>query len=489
MRKVALAGVAILALSMIVSGAGYLGGGGFQWTPSDMGFIYSSMLTLGFIASIAAGLFGATKENEEFLIAGGVACIALALANKLFINRLYSWGYLDAMWLVAGILMILDRFHVKRVRETEEAEGKPNHEQLLDKFDKLITQTGTAEPQEAMGLEREMYDVKRMLWLEAMNKPELAKTLRGRLYLSKVGQEIVKRFIDADLKVIEPDIQMAQTPKYPKLADLERFSQTKVQATLNELVEGGILQRELYEKLIACPHCHQTSKVFIRNKCSKCGSLNIRMNRLLEHTRCGAIYKEQEYQGAKCPKCENSIEDKAELKSVGIAFECDSCKSVFGDPNQSFYCRNCASDFDLKSSELTDTYSYKFNDEMKPEAREVLTVTTTADTMEGVGFEVNVSGSLKGKTGVDHQFTIAASKGEKLYATDLLVAKPDAKVDMTMVLPSYAKFMDIPDARPLVVAVPGLESQARDFLSANHILFVEGENLSEIGERVKQILK
>jgi len=299
----------------------------------------------------------------------------------------------------------------------------------------------------------------------------------------------VKRFIDADLKIIEPDIQMAQTPKYPVLADLEKFSQTRVQGTLNELVEGGILLRELYEKLIACPSCHQTSKVFLRNKCSKCGSLNIHMNRLLEHSKCGAIYKEQEYQGTKCPKCENFVEDKAELKSVGIAFECDSCKSVFSDPNQSFYCRNCATDFDLKNSELTDTYSYRFNDEMKLEAREVLTVTTTADTMEGLGFEVKVSGTLKGKTGVDHQFTITASKGEKQYATDLLLAKLEGKVDMTMVLPSYAKFMDAPSATPLVVAVPSLEPQAKGFLNANHVLFVEGESLSEISERIKQTVK
>jgi hypothetical protein len=309
------------------------------------------------------------------------------------------------------------------------------------------------------------------------------------LYLSQVGQEIVKRFIDTDLKVIEPDIQMAHTPRYPKLADLERYSQTSVQAILNELVEGGILLRELYEKLIACPHCHETSRVFMRNKCTKCGSLSIRLNRLLEHSKCGAIYKEREYEGAKCPKCEIFIEDKTELKSVGIAFECDSCKSIFSDPNKSFYCRSCATGFDLKGSELTDTYSYRFNDEVKPEAREVLAVTTMADTMEGFGFEVKVSGTLKGKTGVDHQFTVTGRKGEKQYATDLLIAKSGGNVDMTMVLPSYAKFMDSPDATSVVVAVPGLEPQAKDFLKANHIIFVEGESLFEISERTKQILK
>ena len=262
----------ILVLSMIVSAAGYLTGG-FEWTPSDPGFIYSLVLTLGFIASIGAGLYGAIKEGEEFLIVAGVACIVLALVNKLFVNRLFSWGFLDAMWIVAGILMILDRFHIRKVKETREKEleaQKP--ERLLDRFDKLISETGHAGSDKVTALEKELYDMKKMLWVQAVDKPELAKTLRGRLYLSQVGREVVKRFVDQDLEVIEPDIETTRAPTYPKLMDLENYPQKRVQTTLDELVEANVLKKELYEKLIACPTCHESSRVFVRNKCSKCDS-------------------------------------------------------------------------------------------------------------------------------------------------------------------------------------------------------------------------
>ena len=95
MRQIGLAGIIILIISVIVSGATYLGESSFIWNPGDPGFIYSLILTLGFLVAVGAGIYGAIKEMNEFLIAAGTACIALALVNKLFSNVLYSWSYLD----------------------------------------------------------------------------------------------------------------------------------------------------------------------------------------------------------------------------------------------------------------------------------------------------------------------------------------------------------------------------------------------------------
>jgi Thaumarchaeal output domain 1 len=488
LRKVGLAGIAILIASIIASAVGYATGG-FDWTPSDPGFIYSTALTLGFIASIAAGLFGAIKEGEEFLIIAGVACIVLALVNKLFINRLYSWGFLDVMWILAGILMILDRFHIRKIKKAKEKEQTPVN--LLDRFDKLMSETGQAGSEKGVSLERELYDMKKMLWVRALDKPELAKTLRGRLYLSRVGREVVKRFVDQGLEIVEPDIETTRAATYPKLSDLESYSQTRLQVTLDELVGANVLRKELYERLIACPKCHESSRVFIRNKCSKCGSSKVHMNRLLEH-QCGAIYEKDQYvvpTGLRCPKCEKPVEDESELKSVGITFHCESCESIFSEPTQSFYCRRCANEFDLKECELADAYSYRLNDEIRTEAREVLSVAAAADALEELGFEVKVPGLIKGKTGVDHQFTLTCTKEARVVAMDVATARLDSKVSMTDILPSYAKFMDVSVTTRLLLAVPGLDLQTKDFLKANQVSFIEGENLSQIVGETRQAFR
>ena len=60
---------------------------------------------------------------------------------------------------------------------------------------------------------------------------------------------------------------------------------------------------------------------------------------------------------------------------------------------------------------------------------------------------------------------------------------------MTKVLPSYAKFMDISVTTRLLLVVPGLDPQTSGFLKANQVLFVEGQNLPEVGAGIKQVFR
>lgn len=479
-------GIVILVLSLIVSGATYLDVSKFQWTPGDLGFIYSFVLTLGFVAAIAAGLFGALKESEEFLIFGGAACIALSILNKFFANLLYSWGYLDVMLLLAGALMIVDRFHVKRVKEAKQVE--PTH--LLDELDRLEAEAMEVEPRKAVDLEKAIYDVKRKLWTEAEKKPAMVKALRVRLYRSPVAQGIVKRLIDSEVKAIEPTIETGTEPKYPQLGNLENYPQKKIQSTLDELVDTDILLKEPYERLVACPSCHETSKVFVRHNCPKCSSSMSQMDRLLEHVKCGSVYKQREYHhgpnGLLCPKCEKTVNEEQDLRPVGVVFTCESCKSVFSDPIQGFYCRRCETEFMLKNCELKDTYSYLLNDKVRSEAMKTLTVLTLADMVEKQGWKVKIPGVAKGKSGVDHEFTLTCQNKETI-AVDLVTS--ETKVDMETALSSYAKFIDILNVEKLFIAMPGLERTAKNFLKANKITYIEGKKIAQINDQVKPLLE
>jgi hypothetical protein len=480
-----LVGIIILTLSLIVSGATYLDVSKFQWTPGDLGFIYSLVLTLGFVAAIAAGLFGALKESEEFLIAGGAACIALSILNKFFANILYSWGYLDVMLMLAGALMIVDRFYVKRVKEAKQVE--PTH--LLDELDRLEAEAYEVEPRKAVDLEKAIYDVKRKLWTEAEKKPALVKTLRVRLYRSPVAQGIVKRLIDLEVKAIEPTIETGTEPKYPQLENLANYPQKKIQSTLDELVDTGVLLKEPYERLVACPSCHETSKVFIRHNCPKCGSSMSQMDRLMEHVKCGSTYKQREYHGPhgiRCPKCDKTVNEEQDLRSVGVVFECASCKSIFSDPIQAFHCRRCESEFMLKNCELKDTYSYLLNDKVRSEAMKTLTVLTMADMVEKQGWKVKIPGVVKGKSGVEHEFTLTC-QNKRTIAIDL--ATSETKVDMETALSSYAKFIDILNVEKLIIAMPRLERTAKDFLKANKITYIEGKKIAQINDQVKPLLE
>ncbi|MCX6660913.1 MAG: hypothetical protein NTX81_11195 [Candidatus Bathyarchaeota archaeon] len=494
MRQIGMAGIMILVTSIIVSGASYLRGGNFEWAPGNTGFIYSAVLTLGFFVSIGAGVFGAIKEINEFLIGAGTSCIVLAIVNKLFANVLYSWSFLDTLWLLAGVLMIIDSVQVKRVKEARKLQEllkaeKAEPEHLLEKLDKLESENLKAQSDIMFIHERQIQEIKKQLWSDAKQKPELRKLLRMRLYNSPVVQEIIRRFIYQFVDVIEPKIESNETPTYSALSTLGDADPKKVQSALNDLVESGILQKDLYEKMIACPQCHRTSNIFARVKCPKCDSFKVNINRLMQHADCGAIYRNEEYygpSGAICPKCGTKLSEESQLKNVGVVFECESCKSIFSDPNRAFYCRNCASEFQLKNSELTDIYSYRLSQDVKSEAKETLTVLEVADKIGKLGFTVSAPGTMTGRSGVNHEFTLTCSKKDKQMAIDF--ASAAEKVSTKTVLSSYAKFMDVPSATKMIVAIPTLEQQAKDLLNTNHIEHIETEDTNAIVEKIKGFL-
>lgn len=231
-----MAGAIILVVSIIVSGAAYLGAGRFEWAPSNSGFVYSLVLTLGFFVSIGAGVFGAIKEIDEFLIGGGASCIALGVVNKLFASALYSWGFFDTMWLLAGVLMIVDCVQVRRAKEAKKLQARvlqelkvkaAEPEQLLNKLDKLESQNGKAQSDIMFIHEKQIQEIKKQLWFDAKQKPELRKKLRMRLYNSPVVQEIVKRFIGQHIEVIEPKIETSEIPTYVALSTLEKLTRRR----------------------------------------------------------------------------------------------------------------------------------------------------------------------------------------------------------------------------------------------------------------------
>jgi Zn finger protein HypA/HybF involved in hydrogenase expression len=487
LRQIGLAGVIILLIAVIAWVSS-------SWNTRNPSFIYLSILTIGFFIAIGAGIYGTLKEMNEFLIAAGTAAIALSLVNKLFSNVINSWSYLDIFFLFAGSIMILDSFHIKRIIKTENREEtepeKPQTDKLLKKLDTLESKTESVKAETEAIEEGEIFHVKKQLWSEAKKKPELLKGLRDRLYGSPIVQDIVKRFINSNLEIIEPIMVRSETPSYPVLSDLKGYPQRKIQYTLNELVESGILNEDLYEKLVACPQCHKSSKVFNRSKCPECESHKIKINRLMQHLDCGAIYKQTEYQkstGVICPKCGKKIGEELELKSVGVSFECQSCNSLFSDPQRSYYCRECSNEFQLKNCDLFDIYSYTLNQDIRSEAKEKLTVITIADALRKIQYLVDIPGYLKGKTGVSHEFTLTAKKNNKLVAIDLIA---DSEiVDTKTVLSSYAKFSDNVSVASLLIAMPMLQQEARDFLKANNIRFIEGENMDEITGNVIRLLE
>ncbi len=60
---------------------------------------------------------------------------------------------------------------------------------------------------------------------------------------------------------------------------------------------------------------------------------------------------------------------------------------------------------------------------------------------------------------------------------------------MATALSSYAKFIDIPTTKRLLIAIPSLERRAKDFLDANKIFYIEGKVISKITDEVQKFFE
>lgn len=71
--------------------------------------------------------------------------------------------------------------------------------------------------------------------------------------------------------------------------------------------------------------------------CSECELEAVVLRRVCEHTRCGHVDFEVEFEGDDgrfCPHCNESGESES-IKDVSAVFRCDACGRVFDTPPES----------------------------------------------------------------------------------------------------------------------------------------------------------
>ena len=131
---------------------------------------------------------------------------------------------------------------------------------------------------------------------------------------------------------------------------------------LEDLADLGLVQRELHNRVHACPRCRRC-QVNFREQCPSCDALEIRIEPLVHHFRCGYTGLESEYQQGldlHCPKC------RRQLFQLGQDFDrphetylCDECQYFFEEPLLSGQCFACAHVFHASEAEIVRIFCYR----------------------------------------------------------------------------------------------------------------------------------
>ncbi len=321
----------------------------------------------------------------------------------------------------------------------------------------------------------------------ARKDDSIAKRLRLRNFNDPTIQQVIGHFLKTGGKPLEPDFGTDRIPRYP--IQTEAGEKVSVERNLlQRMADIGIVTEMLYERIVSCPTCGTPTNVYLRFKCTQCGSIDISINRMIEHLQCGTIHQENVFRVGRnliCPTCKKMLQGGNEYRVIGVVCSCHACSAHFEDPAQSFFCRACKNDFSLPSAVVLDVFAYGMSKNILNEARRFLGVDALTKTLTENGYQVKTPGIIAGPT-KEIIFSLIAQKDARLVAIDM--SQSDTEVEVEPVLELFVKILEANPTMAIFGAIPVLSRRAHDVAAMHNILVAEGANPIELARKVLEIV-
>jgi len=295
-------------------------------------------------------------------------------------------------------------------------------------------------------------------------------------------------------KTIKPVVDFNEnTLFYPLLSRIgESPDNFKI---LDDLVEEGVLIKQVFEKLIICPTHPQAYSSSVRLYCPKCGSLNVDKLNLYEHRRCGFITESTVYDFAKeknpvCPSCKKPIVDfKKEIKSPAMWHQCIDCHDKFDNAIVKLYCRQFEHDFETNSGQFVTTYSYRLKDYDAP-------ITSDDDKLQDdlekllneFNFETEFKATVAGKSGNSHKIPIYTINKSSREAIAIFVHRSQENLTQADVNSILISILDVGPKHTLLLSKSGVSEEVKPVAKQYGIDIISDPDLSRIIQHVNEFV-
>ena len=316
---------------------------------------------------------------------------------------------------------------------------------------------------------------------------KMDKTERIELYKDRNTQVFLNKFLSGEMVELEPVYDLKLGYRYPMVEAIVGDA-LSAESFLNRLYEAGILERRLYDKIIYCPKCGSAS-ISIHYCCPYCKSFNIQKSALIEHVKCGYMDVEENFKKGNsklvCPKCREELRKlDIDYRKAGMWCTCKDCGKSFDIPVTAHFCRDCHANSTFEEAVIKDVYAYSLKEEAKEEvATGWIIIAPIREFLIENGFEVESPAFIKGKSGANHMFDIAAYKGEeeaerKVTVIDLATSAENA-VSEQPVIALFAKIYDVSPENAYLIAIPKMSENGKKMAELYSIKLVEAKNQKE----------
>jgi hypothetical protein len=264
---------------------------------------------------------------------------------------------------------------------------------------------------------------------------------------------------------------------------------------LDELVEEGVLNKEVYEKLIICPNHPDAYSSSVRLYCPKCNSLNVDKLNLYEHRRCGFITESTEFdfsnpKNSTCPSCKRKIVDyKKEIRVPAMWHQCIDCEEKFDNAIIKLYCRQHEHDFETNSGQFVTTYAYRLKDFEAP-------ITSDDDKMHHelvsllneFNFTTEFKVSVKGKSGNSHKIPIYTKNNATGEAITIFVVKKSENLTQSDINAILIPILDVGPKNVLLLTSSTVEEGVTPFAKQYGIEIISDPDLSKIIQHIDEFV-
>ena len=292
---------------------------------------------------------------------------------------------------------------------------------------------------------------------------------------------LIKEMMDGRIDEIRPTIDFTRESGavYPQVEAMLGKGTDDVINLLSRLVEENILMARFYDRMIFCPTC---SSMNLRpsQKCPKCGSGNISKGRIIEHFACGKNGLEEEFTISGkyiCPHCRKPLKFLGtDYRSLGVNYKCRSCGALSTEITPKWQCLKCSAVFSDEEVKVQVINSYVLNEE----SRNRLTFDTGyksrfIDYLRHQGYEVFEKakvGSASG-SGAAHVLDMLARREDGflsfILGIGIAIGNDNEEIGLEEVFRFDNKVYDLGIHDKILLAVPGLNNEAKQFAQRQHI--------------------
>jgi transcription elongation factor Elf1 len=326
---------------------------------------------------------------------------------------------------------------------------------------------------------------------ERMQKTEKKETLE--LYKDRNTQVLLSKFLSGEIKTLEPVYNQETGYRYPVVEAIVGDA-AQAEKFLGRLSDSGILERTLYDKVLLCPKCESTNISF-RYCCPFCKSFDIQKSSLVEHVKCGYMDLEANFrQGTKyvCPKCHEEMRAiDVDYRKAGVWCTCKFCGKSFDIPVSEHFCRNCRGTSTFEEASIKEVYSYTLGERARTECSQSwFLIAPIREFLVEEGLTVESPALLKGKSGANHSFDIAAYKrgaSKKVTVIDLAMSAESA-VSEQPVIALFAKIFDVSPEKAFLIAIPRLNENGKRMAELYSIYAIEAEDQAKAVKALRQYL-